>query len=65
MTGVLSRGIRRAAEEHSIPLVEQQELTETLFREVEVRRSIAPSQYAAVAEILAGVGAQTSAGADS
>jgi flagellar biosynthetic protein FlhB len=51
--GYLALKIKELAQEHSIPLVENKPLAQTLYKTVEVGESIPATLYKAVAEILA------------
>jgi flagellar biosynthetic protein FlhB len=51
--GFLALKIREVAQEHDIPLVENRPLAQSLYKSVEIGKSIPGSLYKAVAEILA------------
>lgn len=51
--GVLAKRIRKLAEKHGIPLVENKELAQNLYALVEAGQEIPPALYQAVAEVLA------------
>lgn len=50
---LIAQEIRRRAEEHGVPLVENRPLAQALYRSVEIGQEIPPDLYQAVAEVLA------------
>jgi len=51
--GEIAKRIRDLAEEHDIPVMEEQELARSLYASVEIDQEIPPALYQAVAEVLA------------
>ena len=51
--GIVAEKIRELANQHGVPLVENQPLARALYRSVEVGQQIPAELYAAVAEVLA------------
>ncbi|MBU0687659.1 MAG: flagellar biosynthesis protein FlhB [Candidatus Margulisbacteria bacterium] len=49
----IAEEIRRIAEEHEIPIVENEPLARTIFRTTKIKQEVPPELYQAIAEVLA------------